>query len=146
MTSQLRVSGCPGRERSFRRNEWLRIRGQGYGWEFVLKKGSTGKFHFNLVAGNGQVIATSEAYESKAFSAERDQVGSDQRALGRDRGPDGGLAAAAGAIPFLLLRWQERASIGSVQSGSTVRAGLAAGTETGRAGAGMASSIGRAAG
>jgi uncharacterized protein YegP (UPF0339 family) len=33
--------------------------------KFVLKKGSTGKFHFNLVAGNGQVIATSEAYESK---------------------------------------------------------------------------------
>jgi uncharacterized protein len=33
--------------------------------KFVLKKGTTGKFHFNLVAGNGQVIATSEAYESK---------------------------------------------------------------------------------
>jgi uncharacterized protein len=34
--------------------------------QFVLKKGSTGKFRFNLVATNGQVIATSEAYESKA--------------------------------------------------------------------------------
>jgi uncharacterized protein YegP (UPF0339 family) len=34
--------------------------------KFVLKKGSTGKFRFNLVATNGQVIATSEAYESKA--------------------------------------------------------------------------------
>ena len=33
--------------------------------KFVLKKGTTGKFHFNLVAGNGQVIATSEAYESR---------------------------------------------------------------------------------
>jgi uncharacterized protein len=33
--------------------------------KFVLKKGATGKYHFNLVAGNGQVIATSEAYESK---------------------------------------------------------------------------------
>jgi len=33
---------------------------------FVLKKGSTGKFSFSLVATNGQVIATSEAYESKA--------------------------------------------------------------------------------
>lgn len=33
--------------------------------KFVLRKGSTGKFHFNLVATNGQVIATSEAYESK---------------------------------------------------------------------------------
>ncbi len=34
--------------------------------KFVLKKGSTGKFRLNLVATNGQVIATSEAYESKA--------------------------------------------------------------------------------
>jgi uncharacterized protein YegP (UPF0339 family) len=34
--------------------------------KFVPKKGSTGKFRFNLVAPNGQVIATSEAYESKA--------------------------------------------------------------------------------
>ena len=34
--------------------------------KFVLKKGSTGKFHFNLIATNDQVIATSEAYESKA--------------------------------------------------------------------------------
>jgi len=32
----------------------------------VLKKGSTGKFRFTLVATNGQVIATSEAYESTA--------------------------------------------------------------------------------
>ena len=34
--------------------------------KFVLKKGSSGKFHFNLHASNGQVIATSEAYESKS--------------------------------------------------------------------------------
>ena len=34
--------------------------------KFVLKKGSAGKFSFSLVATNGQVIATSEAYESKA--------------------------------------------------------------------------------
>lgn len=34
--------------------------------KYVLKKGTTGKFRFNLVATNGQVIATSEAYETKA--------------------------------------------------------------------------------
>ena len=34
--------------------------------KLVLKKGSTGKFRFNLVATNDQVIATSETYESKA--------------------------------------------------------------------------------
>ena len=33
---------------------------------FVLKQTSSGKFHFNLVATNGQVIATSQTYESKA--------------------------------------------------------------------------------
>jgi uncharacterized protein YegP (UPF0339 family) len=33
--------------------------------KFVLKKGLTGKFHFNLHASNGQVIATSEAYNSR---------------------------------------------------------------------------------
>ena len=33
---------------------------------FVLKRGSTGKFRFNLIAPNGQSIATSEAYETKA--------------------------------------------------------------------------------
>jgi uncharacterized protein len=32
----------------------------------VLKKGSTGTYHFNLVATNGQVVASSESYESKA--------------------------------------------------------------------------------
>ena len=32
----------------------------------VLKQGSTARFRFNLVATNGKVIATSEAYESKA--------------------------------------------------------------------------------
>jgi uncharacterized protein YegP (UPF0339 family) len=34
--------------------------------KFVLTKGSTGKFCFSLVAPNGQMIATSEADESKA--------------------------------------------------------------------------------
>lgn len=34
--------------------------------KFVVKKGSTGKFRFNLVASNGEVIATSELYNSKA--------------------------------------------------------------------------------
>jgi uncharacterized protein YegP (UPF0339 family) len=33
--------------------------------KFVLKKCTSGKYHFNLVASNGQVIATSEAYDRK---------------------------------------------------------------------------------
>ncbi len=54
------------RERTFRRNKVVTERGIAMAGKFVLKKGSSGKFHFNLVAGNGQVIATSEAYESKS--------------------------------------------------------------------------------
>jgi uncharacterized protein len=34
--------------------------------KFVLKKSSSDKYHFNLKAGNGEVILTSEMYESKA--------------------------------------------------------------------------------
>ena len=33
--------------------------------KFVLEKGSSGKYHFNLLAGNGQVIATSQNYDSR---------------------------------------------------------------------------------
>lgn len=34
--------------------------------KFELKTAKSGQFHFNLKAGNGQVIATSELYESKS--------------------------------------------------------------------------------
>jgi uncharacterized protein YegP (UPF0339 family) len=34
--------------------------------KFVLKRATNGKFRFTLVATNGQVIATSEIYESRA--------------------------------------------------------------------------------
>jgi len=32
---------------------------------FELKKSESGKFHFNLKAGNGQIVATSQMYASK---------------------------------------------------------------------------------
>lgn len=41
------------------------VKGGSMAGKFVVKKGSTGKYHFNLLATNGQVIATSEAYERK---------------------------------------------------------------------------------
>ena len=34
--------------------------------KFVVKKTSNGQFRFNLVAGNGQTVATSETYTRKA--------------------------------------------------------------------------------
>ena len=33
--------------------------------KFEIKKDQAGKFRFNLLAANGEIIATSEAYESK---------------------------------------------------------------------------------
>jgi uncharacterized protein YegP (UPF0339 family) len=33
--------------------------------KFEIKKDKAGKFRFNLVAANGEIIASSEAYESK---------------------------------------------------------------------------------
>ena len=33
--------------------------------KFVLSKGKTGTFRFNLYSTNGRIVATSEAYESK---------------------------------------------------------------------------------
>ncbi|HLK02626.1 MAG TPA: YegP family protein [Streptosporangiaceae bacterium] len=38
--------------------------------KFVLIRSSNGKFHFNLQAGNGEIIATSQQYETRA-SAEK---------------------------------------------------------------------------
>jgi uncharacterized protein YegP (UPF0339 family) len=38
--------------------------------KFVLKKTSNGQFRFNLVAVNGQVVATSESYTRKASALE----------------------------------------------------------------------------
>jgi uncharacterized protein len=34
--------------------------------KFVVKKASNGQFRFNVVASNGQVVATSETYTRKA--------------------------------------------------------------------------------
>lgn len=34
--------------------------------KFEIKKSTNGKFHFNLKAGNGQIILSSEMYESKS--------------------------------------------------------------------------------
>jgi len=34
--------------------------------KFVIKKDKSGQYRFNLKAGNGEIIATSESYTSKA--------------------------------------------------------------------------------
>src|SRR4051794_2134989 len=41
-------------------------RGFGMPGKFVIKKGRTGQFRFSLVGRNGQIVATSETYTTKA--------------------------------------------------------------------------------
>jgi uncharacterized protein YegP (UPF0339 family) len=48
--------------------------------KFVVKKTSNGQFRFNLVASNGQVVATSEAYKRKGSAL--DTIASIQKNAG----------------------------------------------------------------
>jgi uncharacterized protein YegP (UPF0339 family) len=43
--------------------------------KFVVKKTSNGQFRFNLVASNGQTVATSETYMRKASALETIESG-----------------------------------------------------------------------
>jgi hypothetical protein len=52
--------------------------------KFEIKTGRTGKFRFNLKASNGQIILTSEAYEtrsaaSKGIQSVKKNAGNDKR-------------------------------------------------------------------
>lgn len=52
--------------------------------KFEIKQGTTGKFRFNLKASNGQIILTSEAYESRAAAVKgitsvKKNAGNDKR-------------------------------------------------------------------
>lgn len=52
--------------------------------KFEIKAGRTGKFRFNLKASNGQIILTSEAYESrsaavKGITSVKKNAGNDKR-------------------------------------------------------------------
>ena len=56
--------------------------------KFELYTDSAGKFRFRLKARNGEIIASSEAYESKAERQERHQAGAAERGVGDGRRPD----------------------------------------------------------
>lgn len=47
------------------RRQGIGDKGAAIASKFVLTKGNSGKYHWNLKASNGQVIASSESYESK---------------------------------------------------------------------------------
>jgi uncharacterized protein YegP (UPF0339 family) len=72
--------------------------------KFTVKKGSTGKFRFSLLSTNGQIVATSEAYNTKASamngirsvkSLAADAVIEDQTTKEWAAGEDARKAAAA---------------------------------------------------
>ena len=65
--------------------------------KFVIKKGPTGKFRFSLVSTNGQIVASSQAYENKAAAMRG--VASVQKLAADARIVDTTVAAAAPAKP-----------------------------------------------
>jgi uncharacterized protein YegP (UPF0339 family) len=65
--------------------------------KFVVKKGTTGKFRFTLLSTNGQVVATSQAYETKR--AALNGIASVQRLVAAAGIVDTTSAAATAAAP-----------------------------------------------
>jgi len=63
--------------------------------KFMIKKGPTGKFRFSLVSTNGQIVASSQAYENKAAAMRG--VASVQKLAADARIVDMTVAAAAPA-------------------------------------------------
>jgi len=63
--------------------------------KFVIKKGPTGKFRFSLVSTNGQIVASSQAYDGKAAAMRG--VASVQKLAAGARIVDMTVAAAAPA-------------------------------------------------
>ncbi len=59
---------------------------------FVLKKASNGQYRFNLVASNGQVVATSETYSRKQSAL--DTINSIKSKVGAAQVEDSTAAAA----------------------------------------------------
>ena len=65
--------------------------------KFVIKKGPTGKFRFSLVSTNGQIVASSQAYDNK--SAALRGVASVQKLAAAARIVDTTVAAPAKPAP-----------------------------------------------
>lgn len=74
--------------------------------KFEIKTGKTGKFRFNLKASNGQVILSSEAYESRAATVKgiesvKKNVANEgrfERKMAKDGSPYFVLKAANGEV------------------------------------------------
>jgi uncharacterized protein YegP (UPF0339 family) len=68
--------------------------------KFELKTAKNGKFHFNLKAGNGQIILSSEMYETK--NAAENGIESVKKNAGNDGSYD--RKASAKGEPYFTLK------------------------------------------
>ena len=68
--------------------------------KFEIKEAANGKFHFNLKAGNGQIILSSEMYESR--SSAENGIASVQKNAGDDARYD--RKTSTNGKPFFTLK------------------------------------------
>ncbi len=85
--------------------------------KFEIKAGKTGKFRFNLKASNGQIILTSEAYESrsaavKGITSVKKNAGNDKR-FERKTAKDGS--------PYFVMKAANGEPIGKSEMYKTVK-------------------------
>ena len=101
--------------------------------KFELKVAKNGQYHFNLLAGNGQIILSSEMYESK--SAAENGIASVQKNSGDDSRYD--RRTSAKGDPYFVLKSTNGQEIGRSEmysSASAMENGIAS-VKTNAAGA-----------
>lgn len=86
--------------------------------KFELKVAKNGKYHFNLLAGNGQIILSSEMYESK--SAAENGIAS----VAKNAGDDGRFErkTSAKGDPYFVLKAGNGQEIGRSEMYSSTTA------------------------
>ena len=83
--------------------------------KFELKAAANGKFHFNLKAGNGQIILSSEMYETKA--AAQNGIASVQKNAAEEGRYE--RRKAANGDPFFVLKAGNGEQIGRSETYSS---------------------------
>ena len=94
LSAFVRIAGAAPGDRSYARAH-APPRRTAMAGKFVLKTDAAGKFRFNLVAGNGEIIAQSQAYKSQGVRARRHRVGAQERRRCRGRRPEPESAAVS---------------------------------------------------
>lgn len=86
--------------------------------KYELKKSANGKFHFNLKASNGQIILSSEMYESK------DAAGNGIESVRKNGGDDKNFEKkdSSGGQPYFNLKASNGQVIGRSEMYNTVDA------------------------